>query len=396
MTRTALVSSVSQAMHTMKSLDEQSLFFDSIYHQESRQVLANIIQGRMSARVSNHLEACRQKKIADRRNGGYSRRLLLGVGDVEVRVPRTRRYNPAHILEAYARRAPQVDRLILAAFVLGLSTRKVSKALLLLLGETVSPATVSNVARQLDGEVAAFQQRPLADRYRVLMFDGVVLSRKTGAGAIKRPVLVALGILPDGSKEVIDFRLAQGESQNGWEAFLNDLYRRGLSGRNTELIVSDGGKGLLAALPLVYPQIPVQRCWVHKMRNVLDKCRKADRDAVKRDLQRVMNAKGIKTARNAAAAFNKAWNGIYPRAVACLAGDLDALFAHYVFKEAKWRKAARSTNAIERCFVEVRRRTRPMGVMSDRASMSRILYAVFTGINQNQGTVAPFPLTQNI
>ena len=81
--------------------------------------------------------------------------------------------------------------------------------------------------------------------------------------------------------------------------------------------------------------------------------------------------------------------------VACLAGDLDALFEHYRFKEPKWRKASRSTNAIERCFVEVRRRTRPMGVMADRASMSRILYAVFSGINQNQGTATPFPLTHN-
>ncbi|MCH8842385.1 MAG: transposase [SAR324 cluster bacterium] len=74
---------------------------------------------------------------------------------------------------------------------------------------------------------------------------------------------------------------------------------------------------------------------------------------------------------------------------------MDALLIHYHFKTEKWRKAARSTNAIERCFVEVRRRTRPMGVMADRASMNRILYAVFTGINQSQGTATPFPLTHN-
>lgn len=395
MTRTALISSVSQAMHTMKALDEQSMFYDPLYQQESRQVLANIIQGRMSARVSAHLDVCKKEGISDRRNGSYSRQLLMGVGNVEVKVPRTRRYNPAHILEAYARRAPQVDRLILAAFVLGLSTRKVGKVLLQLLGETVSASTVSNVAKQLDTEVAAFHRRKLSDNYRVLMFDGVVLKRKTGAGSIRRPVLVVLGIRPDGKREVIDFRLALGESQNAWEAFLNDLYQRGLSGKTAELVVSDGGKGLLAALPLVYPHLPVQRCWVHKLRNVLDKVRKTDREAVLTDLRRIMNAPGIGAARKAAALFAKNWRKTYPKAVACLADDLDALFAHYCFKEKKWRKAGRSTNAIERCFVEVRRRTRPMGVMADRASMSRILYAVFTGINQNQGTTTPFPLTQN-
>ena len=176
---------------------------------------------------------------------------------------------------------------------------------------------------------------------------------------------------------------------------MNDLYRRGLEGAKAERVVSDGGKGLLAALPLVYPHLQVQRCWVHKMRNVLDKCRKDDREEMKRSLQKVMHAKTIKAARNAAGKFAREWEKDYPKAVACLAGDLDALLIHDRFKTAVWQKAARSTNAIERGFVEVRRRTRPMGVMADRASLERILYAVFTRINQNQGTATPFPLTQN-
>ncbi len=391
----ALIHSVPQAMRTMKALGDESIFCDDSYLRESRELIARLIEGRMQARVSAHLEECKRAGIADRKNGYYKRRLLESIGDLELKVPRTRTYCPVEILERYARRAPRIDRLILAAFVLGLSTRKVGKAMLQLLGEKVSASTVSKVAKQLDAEVAAWQRRPLKDRYRVLMFDGVVLSRKTGAGAIKRPVLVALGILPDGRKEVIDFRLAHGESQNAWEAFLNDLYQRGLSGETSELIVSDGGKGLLAALPLVYPRIPVQRCWVHKMRNVLDKCKKTDREEMRQDLRKVMNAPDKSKARSAARRFAKKWEASYPKAVRCLAMDLDDLFAHYIFKSAKWRKAGRSTNAIERCFVEVRRRTRPMGVMSDRASMSRILYAVFIGINQAQGTATPFPLTHN-
>ncbi len=390
-----LITNVSQAMRSMEVLGDQSVFFDVRYHQESREALAKILTGRMEARIGAHLDECEKQGIADRRNGSYRRSLLVGIGDLDIRVPRTRTYNPTHILERYARRAPEIDRLILAAFVLGLSTRKVGKALMQLLGESVSHSTVSKVARQLDAEVAAYHRRRLEDRYRILMFDGVVLSRKTGAGAIRRPVLVALGVLPDGRKEVIDFRLAQGESENAWEAFLNDLYRRGLTGDKAEMVVSDGGGGLLAALPLVYPHLPVQRCWVHKMRNVLDKCKKKDREEMKNDLRKIMNAPGTAQARQAARRFADTWRADYPKAVACLAGDMDDLLAHYHFKDPKWRKAARSTNAIERCFVEVRRRTRPMGVMADRASMSRILYAVFTGINQNQGTATPFPLTHN-
>jgi len=109
------------------------------------------------------------------------------------------------VVRAYARRGRDVDRMILACFVLGLSTRKVAIALLPVLGRPVSPATVSAVAKQLDAAVAAFHRRPLRDQYRLLVLDGVVLKRKTGAGALARPVLVALGLRPDGKKEVIDF-----------------------------------------------------------------------------------------------------------------------------------------------------------------------------------------------
>jgi transposase-like protein len=211
------------------------------------------------------------------------------------------------------------------------------------------------------------------------------LARKTGAGAVRRPVLVALGIRFDGEKEVIDFRLAQGESQAAWEAFLSDLHKRGLTGARLELVAVDGGKGQQAALPWVYPHVPVQRRWAHKSRNIMNKCRKADRLAVKRDLHKVMNAAGLVQARTAAKRFSERWGALYPEAAACLRADLDALLTFLRFKDPVWRKAVRTTNAIERRFVEVRRRTRPMGVFFDTTSIERILYAIFTNENEHQG-----------
>ena len=147
------------------------------------------------------------------------------------------------------------------------------------------------------------------------MLDGVLLARKTGAGSLRRPVLVALGLRPDARKEIIDFRLATAESQAQWELFLSDLYRRGLEGRRCEMICVDGGPGLLAALPIVYPGIPVQRCWAHKIRNVLDKVRKADHDAVKASLHAIMNARTLPKARSAARRFADQWENDYPKAV---------------------------------------------------------------------------------
>jgi transposase-like protein len=208
-------------------------------------------------------------------------------------------------------------------------------------------------------------------------------------------VLVALGLLPDGRKEIIDFRLAGSESAAEWEQFLTDLYRRGLIGQGLDMICVDGGSGLLAALPTVYPGIAVQRCWAHKIRNVLDKVRKADQPAVKRALHKVMNAPNTPAARAAARRFADRFDDKYPAAVTCLRNDLDDLLTCFRYKSQEQRRKVRTTNAIERRFREVRRRTRPMGTFHDRTSMDRILFAVFTHENQSQGVSTPFLLTQN-
>jgi transposase-like protein len=311
-------------------------------------------------------------------------------------VPRTRTFSALKVVRAYARRAKDVDRMILACFLLGLSTRNVAVALLPVLGRPVSPATVSAVAKQLDAAVAAFHRRPLKDIYRVLVLDGVVLKRKTGTGALARPVLVALGLRPDGKKEVIDFRLASAESAAQWEAFLGDLIRRGLTGQRLEMQCVDGGSGLLAALPTAYPEVPVQRCWAHKIRNVLNKVRRADQAAIKADLHRIMNATTLPAAWSAAQRLADRWQATYPKAVACLRADLDNLLTCFRYPTLAERKAVRATNPIERRFREVCRRTRPMGTFQDKTSMDRILVAVFTHENRNQGLATPFALTQTL
>lgn len=384
-----------QAFEIINELELRGHEWGQDYRPRAREALKEVLQERMKLDVDRRLAQVLNQGYGDRRNGFYSRHLLTELGDIELLVPRTRRFSAVRILRAYARRADNIDRTILTGFVLGLSTRKVSDTLLPILGESVSATTVSRVAKRLDHAVDAYHRRPLAARYRALMFDGVVLSRKTGAGSMKRPVLVALGILPDGRKEVIDFRLARSESGPAWENFLKGLYRRGLTETGVQIISIDGGNGLKAAVRSVYPDVPLQRCWAHKNRNVLDKVRTVDRDAVKTDLHKIMHAKNLRQARRAAGRFSRRWSKKYPKAVKCLRDDLDELLECYRFRSLKWRKAVRTTNAIERRFREVKRRTRPMGVFSDRTSMSRILFAVFSRENQSQGVTPMFLLTQN-
>src|ERR687898_3426185 len=314
MPQTTTIKSLPVAFEMMKAMRAEGVDWRENYRAPARQALAELLEGRMGQLIDEHLERMAELGQADRRNGYYARWLLTELGMIELQVPRTRTFSALKVVRAYARRAKDVDRMILACFVLGLSTRKVAAALLPVLGRPASPATVSAVARQLDAAVAAFHHRPLKDQYRVLVLDGVVLRRKTGAGALARPVLVALGLRPDGKKEVIDFRLASAESAAQWEQFLGDLARRGLTGERLEMLCVDGGAGLLAALPTAFPEVPVQRCWAHKIRNVLNKVRKSDQATVKADLHRIMNAKTLPAAWSAARRCADRWQAMYPKA----------------------------------------------------------------------------------
>lgn len=273
------IESIGQAFQEFKGLCLDD--WEGDYRFSAREALKRVLEDRMRNAVDVYLEELRSRGPGDRRNGYYVRHFLTELGDLELMVPRTRTFSPGAILRWFARRAVHVERVILLAFVLGLSTRKVSCALLPVLGEPISAQNVSRVARGLDKAVEAYQQRKLKDQYKVLVLDGVVMKRKTGLGAQKRTVLVALGIRADGKKEVINFRQTSSESQYAWEGFLNHLYARGLTGENLKLILTDGGKGLKAALPLVYGQVPVQRCWAHKTRNVLNCVKKADQPCQK-------------------------------------------------------------------------------------------------------------------
>jgi putative transposase len=367
MPQTATIKSLPVAFAMVKAMQAEGVEWGEDYRGAARCALAELLEGRMAETIDRHLERMAEVGAADRRNGAYARWLLTELGMIELHVPRTRTFSALKVVRAYARRARDVDRMILACFLLGLSTRKVAIELLPILGRPVSPATVSQVAKQLDAAVAAFHRRPLKDQYRVLVLDGVVLRRKTGAGALARPVLVALGLRPDGKKEVIDFRLAAAESAAQWEHFLGDLVRRGLVGERLEMLCVDGlpgrsgvgaplpnltgQSGLLAALPTAFFDIPVQRCWAHKIRNVLNKVRRADQPAIKADLHRIMNARTLPVAWSAARRFADRWQDRYPKAVACLRTDLADLLTCFRYPTLEQRKAVRTTDEIDKSFL---------------------------------------------
>ena len=315
------------------------------------------------------------------RNGFYERDYVTRMGTIRLRIARTRNKNflPAG-LERFQRRAEEVAMLIREAFLRGISTRQVGRVVAILTGEAVSAQTVSTLTRNLDQAVRQFHQARLEDEWAYLFLDGVSLRVRRPAGRKRVQMLVAYGVRRDGSRQLLAFLRSQGESQSDWEGLLQDLYRRGLEGKNLQLIVTDGCPGLAAAIPTVYPRALHQRCWVHKMRNILEKVRKSDYDEVKRAAQAIYLAGSRKEAQAACRCFAARWRKSYPTVVRQLQKDLPELLSFFNFPQHLWRKL-RTTNIIERCFVEVRRRTRPMVCFVNVGSVDRIIYSIFQRFN---------------
>jgi transposase-like protein len=231
---------------------------------------------------------------------------------------------------------------------------------------------VSQLTRDLDDAVRRFHEVRLSDDYAYLFLDGVSLRVRRPAGRKRVQMLVAYGVRRDGTRHLLAFLRSQGESQADWEGLLQDLYWRGLEGQHLGLIVTDGCPGLAAAIPTVYPRVRHQRCWVHKMRNILEKVRKRDYDEVKTSAQAMYLAESRAQAEQAFRRFRARWQREYGAMVRRLERDLPELLSFFAFPQHLWRKL-RTTNVIERCFVEVRRRTRPMVCLVNVESVDRII-----------------------
>jgi putative transposase len=354
----------------------------------TREMLKKLLESDAEQQMAEYLglkwhERAQPGERVDYRNGGYERDYVTPLGIVRLRIPRTRQrsFLPRWI-GRLERRAPEVAELIRQAFLRGISTRQVGRVVAVLTGEAVSAQTVSKLTRVLDQAVQKFHHRALGDEWAYLVVDGVWLKVRRAFGPQRVLLLVAYGVRRDGTRELLAFTRAKSESQAGWEGLLNDLFQRGLRGKNLQMVITDGCMGLARALETVYPRARHQRCWVHKMRNILEKVRRRDERQIKAQAQKIYLAQNVATARRAFARFRFHWRSHYPAMVRQLERDLPELLHFFAFPRPLWRKL-RTTNVIERCFVEVRRRTRPMVVFTNVDSVDRIIYAIFSRFNED-------------
>jgi transposase-like protein len=374
--------------------DEEALWGD--LRPELLAAVRTVLETTMETELWEQLRADHYERTSCRRgyrNGYYQRGLVTELGLVDaLRVPRARTfaYRPSFLARA-ARRTGVVERVLRRAFLRGLSTRETAALAETLTGVALSAAAVSRLARSLDAQVAAFHRRPIAFPARYLLLDGLWVSIRGGhRRAGRRVVLAAYGIAADGRRELLDYRQATAESSAAWGTLLRSLVERGLDPDGVVLVTADGADGIAAAVAEALPAAALQRCWTHRVRNVLEALPVAERRPCLRGLRAIYRARTRRAAVAAYWRWARAWRTRHPVIVRRLEADLDELLAVFALPE-PLRASLRTTNLIERAFRELRRRLRPIGALPDRRSADRILYGQVLRLNE---LLAARPLAQ--
>jgi len=298
------------------------------------------------------------------RNGKshHERTVQLGAGSVKLRAPRVhdrrsgQRFT-SQILPPYMRRSPRLDEALPVLYLRGLSTGDFSEALEALLGPEASGFSATTISRLLkvwQQEYQEWRKRSLADKeYVYIWADGVYFNIRLEEDRLA--CLVIIGVLPDGSKEVIALEDGYRESTESWASVLRDLKRRGLT--TPMLAIGDGNLGFWAALRAVYPETEEQRCWKHKLANVLDKLPKRLQARAKDLLREIMYAPDRESALEGISLFGQEYGARYPKAVETLTKDQDRLLSFFDYPAEHWLHL-RTTNPVESTFATVKARTK--------------------------------------
>ena len=330
------------------------------------------------------------------RNGRshHERAIQLTAGSMKIRAPRVNDRRPDHrfsskILPPYMRRSPRLEEALPVLYLRGLSTGDFSEALPVLLGPEAtgfSATTITRLLRVWQEDYALWRKRSLAGRdYVYIWADGIHFQVRLEEDRLA--CLVILGVLPDGRKEIVALEDGYRESTETWASVLRDLKRRGLAA--PVLAIGDGALGFWAALREVYPQTQEQRCWKHKVANVLDKLPKRLQPRAKDMLHEIMYAPNRESALEEIGHFSQEFEARYPKAVETLAKDQDQLFTFFDYPAPHWIHL-RTTNPIESPFATVKARTKKTkGAGSRKAGLAMAFKLLLAGEKRWRRVNAP-------
>jgi putative transposase len=346
--------------------------------------------------------------VVGHRHGSRTRSLTGTFGPVEIEVPRARLNTPegrttewkSQALRAYQRRTLAADALIASCYLAGTNTRRVRRALAALFGGTVGKDTVSRTWRKVKSDWDAWNARSLAEEPIVrLILDGTVVRVRLDRKATSISLLVVLGVRTDGQKVLLAIKSMGGESAEAWRTVLDDLIRRGL--RRPEFLIVDGASGLDKAIAAVWDGVPVQRCTVHKHRNLLAHAPERLHEEITADYNDMIYAVTREEMEVRRKAFIRKWR-LKHRAVAdSLEEAGERLFAFTRLPPSQWR-SVRTTNAIERLHEEFKRRIKTQTVLPSADTAAMLFWALLASgqINMRKvdgwKTLATPPIAQPI
>ena len=352
-----------------KENEELRTALEEILQRGALKMLHEALEAEVDEYVRRHREARDDRGRAQVvRNGkAPARQLVTGSGTLEVHAPRIddrrvdtdgqRHRFSSQILPSYMRKAPKVTEVLPILYLRGLSTGDFQEALPVLLGEKaggLSPTTITRLTASWETDYHAWRRRNLHETdYVYVWVDGVHFRVRLEEDRLC--TLVMIGVRADGTKELVAVEDGYRESTDSWATVLRDLKRRGL--RAPVVAVGDSALGFWAAVGAVWPETREQRCWVHRLANVLDKLPKRLQPKAKQALHAIMNAPTRREAEMGIEAFAAEYDAKYPKAVASLRRDQAQLLTFYDFPAEHWRHL-RTTNIIESPFATVRLRQR--------------------------------------
>lgn len=320
------------------------------------------------------------------RNGTIERPLTGPTGPLPLTVPRAtlrqgteeREWRSA-LVPRYARRLPEVNAAVVATYLAGGNQRRIRTALQpLLKAAPLSKSTVSRIVATLKDDLQAWEQRALTDlEVTYLYLDALILKVRRDGQVEGVPVLAGVAVLADGQKQLLTLELCSGESFEAWKGCLEALVARGL--KAPLLCIIDGNPGLRRAVGALWPTAAVQRCCVHKLRNLERKAPKHALAELREDFHQIVYAGSVEAARTAYAAFERKWAKRCPAVVKSLQEGGDELLTFFTFPKAQW-KTLRTTNVIERLNEEFRRRVKTQGALpTDDAAVTLLFSLVASG-----------------
>ncbi len=328
-------------------------------------------------------EAVSAARVTGHRNGRREREVMGTFGKLTIAVPRgrldagdgTTTEWKNKTLPAYRRRTKEIEALIAGSYLAGTNTRRVGRALASVFGRGgVSKDTVSRAWRKIKTDWEAWNKRDLSSEDIVrLILDGTVVRVRLDRKATSISLLVVLGVRRDGQKVLLAIRNMGGESEAAWRAVLDDLAKRGL--KKPELAIVDGAPGLEAALTALWSDLPLQRCTVHKLRNLLAHAPKRLAEEIKADFTDMVYASTPQQVAARRKAFLRKWRTRCPAVADSLEEAGDQLFTFTRLPPSQW-KSARTTNAIERLHEEFKRRIKTQTVLPSAETAAMLFWGL--------------------